>query len=81
MTRTRSKHATQKVMFWKQILPIGTTGNRSSVGKVKLISNLRKKLTIPQTKKIPSSKSSHNIISEQESLDVLSEEDEEIKQT
>ena len=88
MTRTRSKHASQKVsvqrnkMFWKQTLPIGTTRNRSSVGKVKPISNLRQKLTIPQTKQIASSKGSQNVISQQDSLDVPSEaEDETVEQT
>ena len=87
MTRTKSKHATQKVsvhrnkIFRKQTLSIGTTRNRSSVQKVKPISNLRKKLTIPQTKTIASSKSSYNVISQQKSLDVPSEEDEEVKQT
>ena len=46
MTRTRSKHSTQKVsvhrnkMFSKQTLSIGTTRNRSSIRKGKPISNL-----------------------------------------
>ena len=78
MTRTRNKHVTQKVsvyrkkMFRKQTLSIGTTRNRSSVQKGKLISHLRKKLTISQRKKIASSKSSHNDLSQQENLDVQS---------
>ena len=88
MTRTRSKHASPKVsvqrnkMFRKKKLPIGNTRNRSSVGKVKPISNLRQKLTIPQTKQNASSKGSQNVISQQDSLDVPSEaEDETVEQT
>ena len=88
MTRTRSKHASQKVsvqrnkMFRKQTLPNGTKRNRSNVGKVKPISNLRQKLTIPQTQQIASSKGSQNVISQQDSLDVPSDaEDETVEQT
>ena len=87
MTRTRSKHALQKVivhrnkMFWKQTFPIGTTRNKSSVRKVKPISNLRQKLTIPQTKQIASSKGSQKVIYQQDSLYVTSEaEEEEVEQ-
>ena len=63
MKRTRSKHATQKVsvhrnkMFRKQTLSIGTTRNRSSVGKEKGISNLRQKTNNSSNEKIASSKS------------------------
>ena len=87
MTRTRSKHATHKVsshrskIFRKDTSSINTTRNRSSVGTGKPNSNLRKKLTIPRTKNNSSSDGSQNFISQQDSLDVPSEEDEEVNTT